>query len=367
MAGKLVAFNAAARAKRNAEHTAGLDDFTLPRNEMATASEGCERRTVEKLKNPPVYDDRQLMVFERGHVFEMMQELNLIAMGFQKVTPAEFAATPGPCFVGGVDNQLALQHPTLPVGAHLDFVVKHKTGALFYIECKSTDGIPSEPYGEHIEQLHLGMGLLQLHYPDAEVRGSILSRDLNKGREHEFDGFSFNQTLFDYLLKKAVHRALAKQGKVEPFTTPGPLCGFCDHRQGCPAHAGAALIPEQILVKAEQLERLNASKKALEEEIDAIKAQLLEFTGEKYKGEAEGVTLVATTVGESTTVDAKKLESEFPDAFKACRKTKAGYTKVEVKRLKPTPAKAAKEPKEPKAPRGKKAAAAATDEAAQAA
>jgi len=334
---------------------------------MATASEigGCARRSAEDTNFPPVHDDHQLQIFERGHVYETMMEENLIAMGFKKVTPKEFASAPGPCFVGGVRNQLTLEHPTLPIGAHLDFVVKHRNGALFVIECKTTDGIPSEPYGNYVEQLHAEMGLLNIKFPDAEIRGSILVRDLNKGREQEFDGYAYNPDLFDYLVKKGIHLALAKQGKATPVTTPSHLCGFCNHRAGCPAHAGAAAIPEAILVKAEQLERLNASKKALDDEIEAIKAQLLEYTGERYRGEYEGLALTATTVPDSEydAVDTEALKANFPAAFAACSKKKkrAGYTKIEVKRAKEKPA--AKEPKEPKAPRAKKAKAAVEEEA----
>jgi len=348
---KLIAFNASARMKINAANTASLHDFRLPREQMATASEigGCERRVVEDLKNPPVHDDRQLMVFERGHVYELMVEQYLQAMGFKRVTQEEFATTPGPCYVGGRNNQLTIEHPSLPIGAHADFVVKHKDGALFVIECKTTDGIPSDPYGNYVEQLHTVMGLLNIKFPAAEIRGSILVRDLNKGKEHEYDGYAFNQGVFDYLVQKGIHLSLAKQGKAEPTTTPGPLCGFCNHREGCPGHAGAVKIPANILDIAEQVERLSASKKDLDKEIDTLKNQLLEFTGLQYRGEEEGVTLTATTVPDSETdyVDPEKLQAEFPEAFAACasKKKRAGYTKVEVKRLKP---KAAKVPKAPK-------------------
>lgn len=339
---KLLAFNATARSLLNAANTTSLHDFRLPREQMATASEigGCERRVVEDLKNPPTHDDHQLMVFERGHIYELVVEQYLSAMGFKKVTPAEFATTPGPCFVGGHKNQLTLEHPDLPIGAHADFVVKHKTGDLFVIECKTTDGIPSDPYGNYVEQLHTVMGLLKLRFTAVEVRGSILVRDLNKGHEHEFDGYAFNTGIFDYLVKKGIHLSLAKQGKAVPTTTPGPLCGCCNHREGCPGHAGAVKIPANILDAAEQLERLNSSKKELDREIETLKNQLLDFTGERYRGEEEGLTLTATTVGESVTLDSAKLEREYPEAFAACNtKRRAGYTKLEVKRLKPKAAK----------------------------
>lgn len=351
---KLLVFNAEARKKLNEANTATLHDFRLPREQMATASEigGCERRVVEDLKNPPSHDDRQMMVFERGHVYELMVEQYLQVMGFKRVTPEEFATAPGPCYVGGRNNQLTIEHPDMPIGAHADFVIKHKTGVLFVIECKTTDGIPSEPYGNYVEQLHTVMGLLNIQFPTVEIRGSILARDLNKGHEREFDGYAFNQGVFDYLVQKGIHLSLAKQGKVEPTTTPGPLCGFCNHRDGCPGHAGAVKIPANILDVAEQVDRLNSSKKELEQEIETLKNQLLEFTGARYRGEEEGISLTATTVPDSETdyVDPEKLRDQFPEAFTACtsKKKRAGYTKVEVKRIKQ------KEPKAPKAPKAAK-------------
>ena len=193
------------------------------------------------------------------------------------------------------------------------------------------------------------MGLLAIQSPAVEIRGSILVRDLNKGHEHEFDGYAYNKGVFDYLVQKGIHLSLAKQGKVEPMPTPGPLCGFCNHRQGCPGHAGAIKIPADILDIAEQVDRLSSSKKELEKEIDVLKNQLLEFTGARYRGEEEGISLVATTVPENEVdyIDPEKLKTDFPEAFAAIatKKKRAGYTKVEVKRIKLKAPKVAKAPK----------------------
>ncbi len=370
--GKLMQFNDAARAKINAVNTNSLHDFSFDRNKGASASEmGCARQTVENLKNPPVHSPKQLRVFERGHVYEIMVESYLVANGYRKVTPADFPAAVGPCFVGGVGNQLTLEHPTLPVGAHTDFVAKHHNGRMTVIETKTTDGIPSEPYGNYVEQLHLQMGLLHHKFPDADIRGSILVRDLNKGEEEEFDGYTFNQSVFDYLLKKSVHLGLAKQGKVVPQTQTGPLCGCCNHQSGCPAFAGASSIPAYILDIAENVERLASSKKEIEKEIDNLKNKLQEFTGARFRGEEEGITLTATTVAAGTTLnsdkvksdhlevftacqtsvlDSDKVKSEYPDVFNACQvETRKGFTKIEVKRLLPKPAKVSKAPKADKA------------------
>jgi len=90
-------------------------------------------------------------------------------------------------------------------------------------ETKTTDGIPDEPYGSWVEQLHTQIGLLHLAYPEAEIRGSILARDLNKGMEREFNGYSYNEQLFEYVLGKGVHIAPGKARRDKTISDAWPL------------------------------------------------------------------------------------------------------------------------------------------------
>jgi hypothetical protein len=210
------------------------------------------------------------------------------------------------------------------------------------------------------------MGLAQLKFPGQKISGSIYMRDLNRGAEEVFD-YVYNKTLFNYLLKKGMHLVLAKQGKAAPTCTTGFLCGsFCDHREGCSAFAGAAPIPAHVLEIAERVEQLQRSKKALEAELTAAKEELLAFTGENFRGEQDGIYLVASTVKTTTFTDPEKVSQGHPEIFADCQvatmvldtdkfealypdiaadcqsQLRAGFTKVDVNLVKPKATKAEK-------------------------
>jgi len=72
--------------------------------------------------------------------------------------------------------------------------------------------------------------------------------------------------------------------------------------------------------------------------MDPMKNELITFFGGSFQGITEdGIAVATTTVSASETVDAKKLKKDHPDVFKACSKPKAGYTKLEIKKLPPAP------------------------------
>ncbi len=69
-----------------------------------------------------------------------------------------------------------------------------------------------------------------------------------------------------------------------------------------------------------------------------MKNELVTFFGGSFQGVTEdGIAVATTTIAASETVDAKKLKKDFPELFKACSKPKAGYTKLEIKKLPPAP------------------------------
>lgn len=333
---KLIAFLASARASLAAAHTMELN-ADIPRDTFGMASEigGCARKAVLELKKPSFYSDRQHMVFERGHIYEMLMEKYLQTKGFMKVSPEKFPSTPGPCYVGGSGPQMGLCHPDYPVGCHIDFCIKQKDGSMHVIETKTTDGLPEDPYGSWVEQLHTQIGLLQMFFPTATIRGSIIARDLNKGREREYNGYAYNENLFEYVVGKGIHLALAKRGEVKPNLDPGPLCGFCNHQKSCPARACNQPLPHEIANTTAKLVALKEKEKALKAEIETAQLALLAFTGEQaFKGESDEVQLVVTAVAESVSVDSKKLKDRFPDIYGEVTKPKAGYIKVEARRKK---------------------------------
>jgi len=332
---RLVTFNTKALLLLERENTERLDDFSRPRAAMATASEicGCHRKVILKMKLPSISTDRELRKKRRGHIFEIDQAERFTVMGFSEVAPREFPNARGPCFT----RQLVVEHTEHPLGSHLDFVVRHVDGSLHIIECKTTDGIPPEPYGNWVDQLHIQLGLLKLNYPSAEIRGSIIAADLSAGEEEEFNSFFPDMTLLDYYVNKGRELVEAKSGSTSPATLPGVLCGFCPYRAGCPAHTDGE-FPADVTERVSEYECLDRRKKDLEKTLEPMKKELIAFFGKRFQGVTdEGIAVATTTVPPGETVDANKLKTEFPDMFTACKKPKAGYTKLEVRRLPPAP------------------------------
>lgn len=330
---KLVAFNTAALSRIEVQNTQSLDDFSRPRSEMATASEfGCFRKTVMKLMFPTKPTAKELRQKRRGHIFEIDQAERFVIMGFKEVKPEDFEKTPGPCFT----RQLVVEHPEHPIGAHLDFVVKHKDGSLHVIECKTTDGIPWEPYGNWVDQQLIQLGLLKTRFPNSEIRGSILAADLSAGKEEEFNSFAPpNKVLMDYYIERGLELVEAKTGKREPSTLPGILCGFCPYQDGCPEFEGAVLIPGEIMKSAEAFECLNKQKDNIEEDLELLRNDILAFTGtsESFSAMQGGYVISTIVTGDTTMIDSRKLKTEKPDVYKDYSKPKKGSTKLSVKKV----------------------------------
>lgn len=331
---KLVTFNSAALMRIEAQNTKSLDDFSRPRREMATASElcGCFRKIVMKLMFPTKPTEKELRQKRRGHIFEIDQAERFAIMGFKEVKPEDFEKAQGPCFT----RQLVVEHPEHPIGAHLDFTVRHKDSSLHVIESKTTDGIPWEPYGNWVDQQLIQLGLLKCRFPDAKIRGSILAADLSAGKEQEFNSFTPpTEVLMDYYIEKGLELVEAKTGKREPSTLPGILCGFCPYQNGCPEHEGAVLIPGEIMKAAEAFERLNKQKDHIEEDLDLLRNNILAFTGtsESFSAMQGGYVISTIVTGDSTMVDSKRLKSEQPDIYKSYSKPKKGSTKLSVRKV----------------------------------
>jgi len=332
---KLVSFNTQALLMLERSNTKCLDDFSRPRSEMATASEicGCHRKVTLQVTLPALPSARELRQKRRGHIFEIDQAERFQVMGFTEVTPKEFPTTTGPCFT----RQLVIEHPDQPIGSHLDFVVKHKDGSIHIIECKTTDGIPVEPYGNWVDQLHIQLGLLAVNFTGIEIRGSIIASDLSAGEEEEYNSFSPDMTLLDYYVERGKELIEAKAGRSTPATMPGILCGFCPYRGGCPAHRDQ-VIPNEITERVTEYEILDHRKKDLEKSLDPMKKELIAFFGKRFQGVTEdGIAVATTTIAPGETVDAATLKADFPDVFKNCSRPKAGYTKLEIRKLPPAP------------------------------
>jgi CRISPR-associated exonuclease Cas4 len=332
---KLVSFNSQALQLIDEENTKSLDDFSRPRSKMATASEicSCQRRVKLKMESPSQPTAKELRQKRRGHLFELDQAERFRFMGFREVKREAFPASRGTCFA----RQVVVEHPLMPIGAHLDFLIRHKDDSLHVIECKTTDGIPDEPYCNWVDQLHLQLGLVANAFPGAQIRGSILVADLSAGEEREFNSFAPDILLTNYLFKKGRELVEVKAGKRTPGTSPGILCGHCPYRPGCPAH-GDQVIPQEVNDRVAQYEDLDRLKKDIEKRLKPMKQGLIDFFGGPFQGVTEdGISLAITYVNDSEILDSQELKKNLPEVFKSYSKPKAGYAKLEVKRLPPPP------------------------------
>ena len=284
---------------------------------------GCPRKAALSKLHPVLHDIQTLLRFARGHAAQAMY--------------AEFFTAGGALF----EEEVEVRHPRIPeIMCHIDFLFhgtrQHKR--LHVVEVKSTDGIPYEPYGSWVEQLHVQMGLLKLEVdPEIEISGSVLAVDLNKGIYQEFNSFTPNDVLFTHLEKKGQHILAAMRGECEPDTEPGPLCGFCPYRSGCQAHAGAQPIPVEILTCADAYERLQRQKETLEAGMEVLRNDILDYIGTtmSFRGQDGELSIATTVTAASTMLDSKKVKAKYPDVFKECSKPKIGSTKLEIKRIPP--------------------------------
>jgi len=270
---------------------------------------GCPRQAVLNKQNPPRYGLSTLIQFARGHLAEQ-----ILLKGAEK---------------SGISfqHQFTVDHAGGPYKAHIDFVFgARKDGPLAVLEMKSThDGVPDDPRGSWIRQLHFQMGLLQDKFPKAQVKGAIMGIDLGKGVWRLYNGFQPDREIYQGLLTRAAHIWEALAGNVSPRTEKGPLCAWCHHRPGCPAYQTEG-VPECAGMEGAltEYQGLQEQIKVLQQDLDRIKEKLQEAVRL-----ADPETLKAR-VGESlltikelcrTSIDSKALKKALPDIFQEYART----------------------------------------------
>lgn len=316
---KLESFLGMAVKAHSEKNSAHLGD----RSKYIGASDiaACARKAVMSKLHPVPHTTQQLLIFARGHAAQAMY--------------ADIFRAGGATF----EEEMELVHPDYPhLKCHLDFLFKIKN-RVHVVEVKSTDGIPEEPYSSWVDQLHFQMGLVRLRFGnDVEIGGSILAVDLNSGEYQEFNSYKPNMEIFSYLTDKGNAMWDAVQtGSLEGIPhEPGLLCDHCHHRSGCPSLSNAIDLPDEVVEIADLYEKLGQKKRLIDGEMEALRNDLLSFTGQRsFKGTFDNLLLITSYFPPGETVDSKKLKSDYPEAFKACKKAKKGFTKLEVKRLPP--------------------------------
>lgn len=316
----LIPFFETAVAALNRNKTAELGD----RSQYIGSSDvcSCARKVYLQKKNPVTQSFSTMLKFSRGHVAEMLIDNIFNAAG-----------------VGHLyDTQVELRHPHYPLKAHVDFLFYADldgTPQLHVIEVKSVNGNPDEPYPQWVDQLHYQLGLLRIQYPEGKISGSILAIDLNAGLVHQFNGFEYNDAVFNYLYCRALYLQDCLEEKDEARPSVTHNCSFCSYRSDCPAMALPKVeLPPEIESLACKYAELNSIKNHADKEMKSIRNELLEFTGPIFRGRSDAVELVVSSVAPSQSVDAELVRKQYPDIYPGVLKERAGYTKLECRPVK---------------------------------
>ena len=285
---------------------------------------GCPRKAFLQRQHPKTPSVSTLLKFARGHAAEDLVNGILQASDARHI----------------YDQQVEIVHPEVPLRCHIDFLFyADLDGApgLHVIEVKSVSGIPDAPYPQWEDQLLYQLGMLRIQYPHGKITGSILAVDLNAGQMHQFVGYQYDETMFNYLYHRGLHLLDALNGEVEACPSPSHLCAYCPYRGDCPAMALPKVeLPPEIDMLALKYAELNGCKSRAEKEMKSIRQELVDFTGPSFKGCSDECELIVTSVEPSQTVDGALLKSNFPDIYHEVLKPRAGYTRLEVKRIRST-------------------------------
>ncbi len=313
----LIPFFETAIAALNKSKSAELGDRTQYIGSSDVGS--CARKVYLQKQDPSEPDFNTMMRFSRGHVAEILLDNMFTAAGVKHL----------------YDTQVEVVHPDHPLKAHIDFLFYADFDGkpqLHVIEVKSVSTIPDEPYSTWIDQLNFQLGLLRLKYPVGKLGGSILAIDLNAGAVHQFNGFDYNETLFNYLCNRGLNMLECLAGTEEPSTSTSFLCSYCSYRPDCPAMALPEVeLPPEIEAMANKFIELNDIRYEADRRMRGIREGLLEFTGPIFKGRSETIDLVVSSVAPSMIVDSKLLKKQYPDVYPEVLKERAGYTKLECK------------------------------------
>ena len=260
----LTPFFESAVVKLNHKQTATLGDRAKYIGSSDVA--GCIRKASLQRKNPTQPNVSTLLKFARGHVAE-----TLIDNIFQ---------------AGGVkhlyDTQVELTHPTLPMKAHVDFLLYtdfEGNPDLHVIEVKSVSGIPDAPYPQWEDQLAYQLGLLRMQYPEGALGGSILAIDLNAGQIMQFNGYKYDSATFNYLYCKGLHLLDVLNGEEEARPSSSHLCGYCQFKSDCPEMTlPKVILPPEIEMLTGKYAELNSTKSLAEREMKSIRQESIEKT-----------------------------------------------------------------------------------------
>ncbi len=230
---------------------------------------GCQRKAVLSKIDPRPHTLSELLRFRRGHIAE-----DIIAESLKHCGRFRFER----------QHEVEDNDP-VPVKAHLDFVF-HGRYSLGVLEVKAPRTMPSSVYDSWEMQLYFQMGLLQ-KATGVPVKGGILAVDLFEGTLRLHNGYRPNDEIFQGLWQRAQQIWDAVNGRATPEIETGPLCGYCNYIEDCPAFK-ADEIPE-LSSEALRLGELKEQKKFLDKEIKQRSQHILKIVQETGPFRAGGI------------------------------------------------------------------------------
>ena len=277
-----------------------------------------EQAVMDKL-NKPVYSLRTLVNFLRGHITETIICKALDKSGVHYSTQVEVVHPDYPFIIAHID---CILHDMPTLEESTEAIIKEK---------KSPATIPDEPWDNQSFQIYYQMGLLKLAYPHLEITATIFNLSVSDGDRIDFGPYKPNDTIFASLVAKAKMLMNCVQTGELPKAEPCLLCGKCNHKVGCSAFASDDLpISDDLVEKIRTYVLLRDEKKAIENQMDAIKTEIVFYTGNKYKHPVGDNVLAISKTANGFTLDGKKLKEEMTEIWEKYKKPKAGYVKMEV-------------------------------------
>ena len=260
----------------------------------------CPRKTIMgKLFPQPITIEQQI-VFERGHLAENIVHESLIQYCLPAPQDRKVSAQVEVCYPNNRN-----------VRAHIDFVLE-ENGVKTVIENKTATMV-SEPYESWVEQCIFQQGLLMLENPDSRVNGYVLCLDLKSGKIAEFK-VEYDESVFQNLIERAEYLLNLLNTQEIDFdaipTKESVLCGYCPFQADCSAYQDKGDIPNDLQTLIKEYFKINANKKELDKQIDALKEQITAYG--PFKAVTDGIK-ASYTVSTMMSLDVKALKANEPE------------------------------------------------------
>jgi CRISPR-associated exonuclease Cas4 len=267
----------------------------------------CPRKTIMSKIFPQEISIEQQIVFERGHLAENIVHESLINY-------CQLVGNIAGMQVKIVTAQVEVSYPeNKNIKAHIDFVLRDidkKTRTV--IEVKTATMV-SEPYDSWINQCIFQQGLLMLENPGVKVDGYVLVLDLKTGQIAEFK-IEYDEFIFKNLIERAVYLLDLLNTQEIDFdaipTKESVLCGYCPFQADCGAYQDKGDIPDDLQTLIKEYFKINANKKGLDKQIDALKEQITAYG--PFKANVDGIK-ASYTVTQMMSLDIKALKQNEPE------------------------------------------------------